>query len=381
MQNIFTLKPFQDAAITKLKSAFLNLWQTDSINLPLVFRAPTGSGKTIMVAQFLRDLIEDPRFTGNDIAFVWLTFSEQSYLQSKDKLFHYYGGAAELNLLDLNDMQKGKLDRNNVFFINWQKLKGHNKDSRKLRRQSERLVSFDEFMLATHKNNRKIVAIIDEEHIGADTDLALNLVNDVISPKIILRISATPKYIPAEDELGAFVDVPRSEVIESGLIREKVVFQTEEDLNSTSIVNLDQDELLLELAFMKRAELLEKYKELNSQVNPLVLIQLPNDDKANSGTDNINKLSISIDFLKQKGISDSEIAIWLSDDKVNLNEIEAHDSPVSFLLFKQAAATGWDCPRASVLVMFREIKNPIFTIQTVGRILRMPLEIIFRQQS
>jgi type III restriction enzyme len=45
---------------------------------------------------------------------------------------------------------------------------------------------------------------------------------------------------------------------------------------------------------------------------------------------------------------------------------------VSFLLFKQAAATGWDCPRASVLVMFREIKNPTFAIQTVGRILRMP---------
>ena len=46
---------------------------------------------------------------------------------------------------------------------------------------------------------------------------------------------------------------------------------------------------------------------------------------------------------------------------------------MSFLLFKQAAATGWDCPRASVLVMFREIKNPTFAIQTVGRILRMPL--------
>ena len=49
-----------------------------------------------------------------------------------------------------------------------------------------------------------------------------------------------------------------------------------------------------------------------------------------------------------------------------------HDSSVSFLLFKQAAATGWDCPRASILVMFREIRNPTFAIQTVGRILRMP---------
>lgn len=40
------------------------------------------------------------------------------------------------------------------------------------------------------------------------------------------------------------------------------------------------------------------------------------------------------------------------------------------MLFKQAAGTGWDCPRASVLVMFREIKTPIFHTQVLGRILR-----------
>jgi len=65
--------------------------------------------------------------------------------------------------------------------------------------------------------------------------------------------------------------------------------------------------------------------------------------------------------------------VWLSKEKENLEDLEKSDSPVSFLLFKQAAATGWDCPRAGVLVMFREIRNPTFAIQTVGRILRMPL--------
>jgi len=42
------------------------------------------------------------------------------------------------------------------------------------------------------------------------------------------------------------------------------------------------------------------------------------------------------------------------------------------LVFKQAPALGWDCPRASILVIFRETKSFTFTIQTIGRIMRMP---------
>src|SRR5690606_20457800 len=42
------------------------------------------------------------------------------------------------------------------------------------------------------------------------------------------------------------------------------------------------------------------------------------------------------------------------------------------LIFKQAIALGWDCPRAQILLMFREIKSVTFEIQTVGRILRTP---------
>ena len=102
------------------------------------------------------------------------------------------------------------------------------------------------------------------------------------------------------------------------------------------------------------------------------MVQLPNDDQANKDTTSTDKQTIVLDYLKKKGVQDDEIAIWLSQEKVNLEYIEDNKSPVSFLLFKQAAATGWDCPRASVLVMFREIKNPTFAIQTVGRILRMP---------
>lgn len=93
---MFALKPFQENTIAKLKDQFLNLWKSQHDNIPLVFKSPTGSGKTIMMAQFLRDLVGDPRFYGNDVAFIWLTFNEESYVQSKNKLFSYYGGASEM---------------------------------------------------------------------------------------------------------------------------------------------------------------------------------------------------------------------------------------------------------------------------------------------
>lgn len=372
---MFPLKPFQERAVSKLKEEFLALWKCPHPNIPLVFKSPTGSGKTIMLAQFLRDIVGDPRFQGNDVAFLWFSFSEDSYIQSKKKLFDYYGGAAELDLLDLDDLTQGKLHKNNVFFINWQKIKGKTKESRKLRRENEWGLTFDNLIKKTHDDGRRIVVIIDEEHIGADTDLALEIVRDLVMPKITLRVSATPKYSPTKEETdecrAGFVSVKREDVIEAGLIKEKVIFQTEDDLSRKEFEGMDQDEILLELAFQKRQELVRHYKILGVNINPLVLVQLPNDDEE-AKTATTTKRKVVEDYLVRKGIKANDVAVWLSNEKLNLEGVERNESAVSFLLFKQAAATGWDCPRASVLVMFREIKHPTFAIQTVGRILRMP---------
>ena len=50
----------------------------------------------------------------------------------------------------------------------------------------------------------------------------------------------------------------------------------------------------------------------------------------------------------------------------------ASDGPEEVMIFKQAIAVGWDCPRAAILVLFREWKSMVFSIQTIGRIMRMP---------
>ncbi len=57
---MFTLKTFQEKAIAELRKNFLELWSTGNRRLELIFKSPTGSGKTVMTAQFLRDLTGDP---------------------------------------------------------------------------------------------------------------------------------------------------------------------------------------------------------------------------------------------------------------------------------------------------------------------------------
>jgi len=82
-----------------------------------------------------------------------------------------------------------------------------------------------------------------------------------------------------------------------------------------------------------------------------------------------------ISVLKYKHkikVENGKLAIYLSEDKKNLENISMNDNEAEVMIFKQAIALGWDCPRACILVLFRDWKSYTFSIQTVGRILRMP---------
>ena len=79
--------------------------------------------------------------------------------------------------------------------------------------------------------------------------------------------------------------------------------------------------------------------------------------------------------LEDMGYPESSgfVASWFSGDHPdNPEEITKLNGEYRFLLFKQAIATGWDCPRAKILVKLREGGTERFNIQTVGRIRRMP---------
>ena len=127
------------------------------------------------------------------------------------------------------------MKNNNVFFVNWQKIKATNKDGRKLRRESEKSRSelgiFDEFIENTKRASIELVMIIDEAHMGSKTALSQEIF-DLIDPRIIFKITATPE---GNEELeayrkGTFVETKREDVVREELIKEKIVSQTIQDM-------------------------------------------------------------------------------------------------------------------------------------------------------
>ena len=140
--------------------------------------------------------------------------------------------------------------------------------------------------------------------------------------------------------------------------------------NDLPIKNLK--EIVLEEAMRKRENLAKAFRTEGHNINPLLLVQLPDKtrgDKIEPVKDEI------IDILENNGITEAngKLAIRLSGDRRNLKGIEKNDNEIEVMLFKQAIVLGWDCPRAHVLALFREWHSQTFSIQTLGRIMRMPL--------
>jgi type III restriction enzyme len=371
---MFNLLEFQKDAIDDLTKAFIILWKKDERKLPLVFKSPTGSGKTLVVSHFIRGLNHLANWD-EDKAFIWITFSDDIAMQSKKKFGDYFENTLENELLTVSEINRGKLQKNDILFLNWQKVVARSAESRVLRRpenedeRKESGVYFEDFIDNSHKDNREIILIIDEAHTHVSTELAKKVI-DYIDPKIALHISATPdtSIIAKAAELNSFVNVDHKRVVGEGLIKEKVLVQTEEDLKKYK--SKDLDEILIDLGLEKRKEIVEEYKRLGKKINPLVLMQLPNDDRELIDLGQKTKEEVVIGLLSKKGVGSSKIARWF-DNYPRPEFLEENEDAHQFLLFKQAAGTGWDCPRAHVLVMFREINSEKFYIQTVGRILRM----------
>ena len=352
------LKDFQKTAIDQLSNTFLALWKTGKYRIPLVFKAPTGAGKTIMMAEFLRCLDDNYQFH-EDKAYLWISFGgDESYTQSKNKLYRYFNEGTDMNLKDINNLSEGKLYKNNIFFINWSKIKGTDKESKKLRKSGGvgygGAAVFDEFIQKT-KKERDIILIIDEAHTEAGEHLPLyNEIIDLLEPRIIIKVTATPKDLPnisdVSQKKAGFVEALESDVIASGLIKEKIITQTEEEIKQLGNKNLsDKDiaDIMIELAYNKRIELKKYYGELGLDINPLVMIQLPSDFKEKEEVQ-ANQKNLVLSYLKRKGVKEKEIAIWLSGDKdtKKLKYITDNNNKINFLIFKVAPATGWDCPRA-----------------------------------
>jgi len=370
----FTPLPFQEDAIKELSTTLINLWGDPEMQIPILLKSPTGSGKTFISACFINRLNNIPNWDPEK-AYIWITFSDDLAMQSRDKFKEYFPNSLGNNLLTINDINNGKLLKNDILFVNWQKLVSRSAENRILRRpenpemRMESGVYWEDLIDETHNDNKEIILVVDEIHKNRTTALAQEII-DYINPKVIYGISATPS---SDDELNArrknsFIEVPRHRVVEEGLIKEKIIVTPNEELRKHEGEDLDQ--VLLNFGVSKREELKKQYKELGKKINPLVLIQLPNDDNSLIERGEKTKEEIASEYLHDLGIEENKIAKWFTGHE-KPDFLEENDDEHEYLLFKQAAGTGWDCPRAHVLIMFREITSSTFYAQTVGRILRM----------
>ncbi len=363
---------YQQRAVKELVEKTVKLMSLSGSRRKVVFMAPTGAGKTVMSKDMLERLYSELHDNGDstlgEVAFIWIApnaLHEQSY----EKMKTWFKENHELNPVkydELDTSANGYIHSGDILFLNWQSI---NSDKNVIVNESESMSSLYEITSRTQEEHGiPIVVIIDEEHLFAGR--MANQSEKVlkrIDAKVEIRISATPVTV-SPDEM---VTVQREEVVKEEMIKEGVMLNPALEFSDKEET---LDEHLIRIALEKRDELAEANRKLGVNINPLLLVQLPNDKENMDDEDKKIKDTVTmfLNLMRDTNVDNGKLAIWLSNEKANLEGISKPDSMVNVLLFKQAIALGWDCPRAAVLLIFRKLESFTFTVQTVGRILRMP---------
>lgn len=313
----------------------------------IILKSPTGSGKTIILTYFMHQYIQSYR----KIVFVWLTPGKGNLEEQSKKKMDKYIHAAQTKLL--SDVMTDGFEENDNCFINWEKLtkKGNNalKDSE--------YTNFLEHIEHALNAGLHFIVIVDESHQN-NTVKADEIIQYFHTNKII-RCSATPKGIKNAE----IIEIPETDVIAEGLIKKMLIIN--EDFPQV-IETESQTEYLLEKAYDKQHKLRCAFLSAGKDINPLIVVQIPN--KSEKLQDDVER------WFEKQGVSyeNQQLAVWLSDMHENLEGIDEPNAKSVAVIIKQAVATGWDCPRAHILVKLRDNMDETFEIQTIGRIRRMP---------
>ena len=363
---------FQQKAVRKLVDETIDLLRLTGHRKTLIFKAPTGAGKTVMASQMLADLTEELQSRGDSpyqqVAFIWIA-PNKLHQQSYFKMKNYFTETRLLKpvMYDEIDQSEGVIRPGEILFVNWESI---NKEKNVMVRNSEQNDSLYEITRRTQEEQGlPIIVVIDEEHLfwSKSADKSAKVLQK-INPKVEIRISATPKT--GSDHI---VTVSREEVVREEMIKKQVVLNP--DITKGYNDERELNEHLIQCALEKRELLVEAYRKEGTNINPLLLIQLPNDTSESMSAEDsaiAEQVKTYLRVIKNITTENQRLAVWLSGEKANLEGLEQEDNMTEVLLFKQAIALGWDCPRAAVLLIFRKLQSNQFTIQTVGRILRMP---------
>lgn len=409
----FLLREFQRAHVSsllkKLKQAKRDLVD-DSVPQAITLSAPTASGKTVMMTALIERVLfgkggledfDDPDFTTEpDAVFLWLSDSPQLNQQSLAKMS--LAGSAELTgrlepveaTFDAEFFKPG-----HVYFLNSQKLSVAGLLTKKGDGRQHSIWETVNNTIARQKG--RFYVVIDEAHRGmrrtqVEQTQASTIVQRFIfgSPgevniaPIVIGISATPErfntLLSQSGRTRRVVDIPSHEPREAGLIKDCILISHTDDEQPTEWTLLagacqEFDRISKEWA--------SYCKNNNEQdvVRPVLVIQVQ--DAGASGTQSESRTSLSklVEVVKANvpGLSSMSFAHCLESGKLihvagtDIRYVEPHriehDQSDRIVIFKMALTTGWDCPRAEVMMSFRKAEDATYIAQLVGRIVRTPL--------
>ncbi|MDP7320865.1 MAG: DEAD/DEAH box helicase family protein [Bacteriovoracaceae bacterium] len=415
----FTLKDYQEEAVQNvlenLKKASLR-WHEDKDIHAFSLAATTGAGKTVMAAAVFEALFygEDNYDFEPDSGAVVVWFSDDPSLNEQTR-FRLMEASDRLDHSDLVVVQSNfceeQLSPGKVYFLNTQKLgkksllvRGHEEYGsqtnmfKTVRPDLRANTIWDTITNTIEDPNLTLYLVLDEAHRGMGrntardkkdkTTIVKKLINGfgtVPAIPVVLGISATVDRfnVAMEDaqsegrSLLPNVEVDSKKVQESGLLKDNIMLEIPENVGSF-------DSVLLSRAVDKIKEISQLWEEYdriqdsNKPVKPLLVFQVPN-------TPDEEDIGKSIDLILQNwaDIDIGAIAhVFGERASIRFGNYEIpHISPervqesshIRVLIAKDAISTGWDCPRAEVMVSFRPAQDKTHITQLMGRMVRTPL--------
>lgn len=394
------LKPFQKTRVSELRQkaavAQMNLVHFGQKQI-ISFTAPTGAGKTIMMASFIESMLcgdEDGIAAAMpDSIFIWLSDSPELNEQSKQKLIKYCDRLVISQFHTLDDSFRGeRLELGKIYFLNTQKLTRTSNMTKTSDGRDWTIWETIENTIEAYGN--KLVLVIDEAHRGARTNQTTTMqkfvkgsLEDGLEPlPFIIGMSATPERFNALagvslSTLGKVV-VTASEVRESGLLKDTIEIHYPED----SVINKNIA-VLQAAADEWKDKCLHWYnyteKQHYSNVCPIFVIQVESSVAGRISATDLDECLREVERRTGEKFKEGEVVHAFGEQyTLTINGIQVpycqpsainDDRNIKIVLFKEALSTGWDCPRAETMMSYRVARDATYIAQLLGRMIRTPL--------
>src|SRR3990167_4387298 len=126
----------------------------------IIFKAPTGAGKTIIMADFLMQFVSERKYH-RTFSFIWAA-PRKLHLQSKEKLESFYKENRVLECSIIEELTDKKINENEILFLNWESINRTEKNA--FMKENEQDFNLSNVIANTIEDGREIILVIDESH-------------------------------------------------------------------------------------------------------------------------------------------------------------------------------------------------------------------------